>query len=181
MGVKCMRPAILLVAIGLCGCITTADDEMRVRPGWGPTRAKPSPTWPNSIAKGSFDIELPDWLPPVLVVAVKRLHDEATVRDDTAKAIDRLRRLACDDRMKHVWRQLYKKKRESHRPTDTYLHPATFFGVVAHRGIGCRPLTCVKKVGPIMNTKPNFLKMRPLFLSSRCRRSLILCRGPSKT
>lgn len=25
-----MRPAILLVAIGLCGCITTADDEMRV-------------------------------------------------------------------------------------------------------------------------------------------------------
>ena len=25
-----MRPAILLVCIGLCGCITTADDEMRV-------------------------------------------------------------------------------------------------------------------------------------------------------
>jgi hypothetical protein len=25
-----MRRAILLVAIGLCGCITTADDEMRV-------------------------------------------------------------------------------------------------------------------------------------------------------
>jgi hypothetical protein len=25
-----MRPAILLVSIGLCGCITTADDEMRV-------------------------------------------------------------------------------------------------------------------------------------------------------
>jgi hypothetical protein len=25
-----MRPAILLMSIGLCGCITTADDEMRV-------------------------------------------------------------------------------------------------------------------------------------------------------
>ena len=25
-----MRWAILLVAVGLCGCITTADDEMRV-------------------------------------------------------------------------------------------------------------------------------------------------------
>jgi hypothetical protein len=25
-----MRPAILLMCIGLCGCITTADDEMRV-------------------------------------------------------------------------------------------------------------------------------------------------------
>jgi hypothetical protein len=30
MGVSAMRWAILLVAIGLCGCITTADDEMRV-------------------------------------------------------------------------------------------------------------------------------------------------------
>ena len=30
MGVWAMRWAILLVAIGLCGCITTADDEMRV-------------------------------------------------------------------------------------------------------------------------------------------------------
>ena len=25
-----MRPAILLMSIGLCGCITTAEDEMRV-------------------------------------------------------------------------------------------------------------------------------------------------------
>jgi hypothetical protein len=76
----------------------------------------------------SPDLELPTWLPPILVEEVTRIRAMPLPPDASAsrKAIETLRRLTSDYRMKGVWQELYKKKRELNHPTNKYLHAVSY-------------------------------------------------------
>lgn len=73
---------------------------------------------------GTTMIEFPEWLRPALVDQFEWLLDD--LEDDDEIAL--LRRLATDPRMKLVWTQIYKRKRESYRQTEDFEFPAIVTG-----------------------------------------------------
>jgi hypothetical protein len=61
----------------------------------------------------SSDLELPNWLPRILVEEARRIRVIELPPDAPNEAIELLRRLTSDYRMKRVWQELYKKNESS--------------------------------------------------------------------
>jgi hypothetical protein len=72
----------------------------------------------------SPSLTFPDWVPPALIEAAKELNDDLASEKDPAKALGVLSRLVSDPLMDRVWREVYRKKRVGHQPSDQYLNPA---------------------------------------------------------
>jgi len=65
------------------------------------------------------------WVSPAVINIAERLCARVKADRDSSKALDMLSRLASDERMRPVWEELYKKKRDQHhRPTEEFHHPA---------------------------------------------------------
>jgi hypothetical protein len=82
----------------------------------------------------SLTLDLPDWLPisigKQVVDILQHLRSSAS-EEKIAECFPVVRRLATDKRMKPVWAQLTKRKRENYRPTNSYLHAAAVSPEVA--------------------------------------------------
>jgi hypothetical protein len=76
----------------------------------------------------------PEWASPAVINIAERLCAQVKTEQDPAKALDMLSRLTSDERMRPVWTELYKKKRDLHRPTETFHHPAC----VSYKSIAAR-------------------------------------------
>ena len=60
-------------------------------------------------------LEIPNWVPPAVAAMAREMHGSLNVLLPGLKDhADVIERLACDDRMRRVWRELQKK----HRPVD---------------------------------------------------------------
>lgn len=69
--------------------------------------------------------ECPKWVPAPVISAAKQLSSEiASKGEDAEHARQILYRLLHDERMKAVWRELYKKERHKHISSSEYRHPA---------------------------------------------------------
>src|SRR5205814_2964096 len=69
-------------------------------------------------------LELPDWLPASVGECARRLWialDRQTAASEVGML---LHRLASDPRMRKVWNELQKRKRENYQPTENFVHPA---------------------------------------------------------
>jgi hypothetical protein len=69
----------------------------------------------------------PPWLPPAVAQAARALradHSKRHVDCDKCEYILVLERLLTDRRMKSVWAELSKRKRENYRPTKAFKHPS---------------------------------------------------------
>jgi hypothetical protein len=74
---------------------------------------------PTAPEGGGDVLELPDWLPPAVS---DEFHSQMLEVEGDQEEI--IVCLACDARMKKVWRELYKKTKKSGRPSNTFMHPA---------------------------------------------------------
>ncbi|MCG2633233.1 hypothetical protein L6654_42755 [Bradyrhizobium sp. WYCCWR 13023] len=65
------------------------------------------------------------WVPAAVNHEAVRLYDQLVTEEKSADGLKVLSRLICDPRMKVVWQELYKTKRnEKYETTDIFLHPA---------------------------------------------------------
>jgi hypothetical protein len=75
---------------------------------------------PEKASAAQATLELPDWLPqPVAIFAHSRR------RQGGPEVRDLLRRLVFDPRMKNVWNELQRRKRENYRSTEKFVHSLT--------------------------------------------------------
>jgi hypothetical protein len=72
----------------------------------------------------STTVTLPNWLPPSVIHTAKQLHSWLASEENPVEARKLWSRLVFDSRMKHVWAELYKKKRIHHKVTEEFLYPA---------------------------------------------------------
>jgi hypothetical protein len=69
-------------------------------------------------------LNIPEWVPPAVVEAAKELNDKLAKEKDPAMAQEVLSRLVSHPLMQWVWREIFRKKRVVHKPTEEYLNPA---------------------------------------------------------
>jgi hypothetical protein len=72
----------------------------------------------------STTVTFPNWVPTAVIDAAKQLHSELASEENPAEALELWSRLMFDLRMKRVWQELYKKKRNRHKATEGFFHPA---------------------------------------------------------
>ncbi len=74
----------------------------------------------------STTVTFPKWLQqwPAVIHAAEQLRSDLPSEGNPAEALELRRRLVFDPRMKRVWAVLYKKKRNRHKATEEFLHPA---------------------------------------------------------
>src|SRR5262245_50452445 len=76
--------------------------------------------------------EVPRWVPPVVAAMAREMHGSLNASVPELKDyVDVVGRLACDGRMRRVWRELLKKHRAGEKQ-GTYLHPASPAAVRSH-------------------------------------------------
>ena len=63
----------------------------------------------------------PNWLPPAVREVANDLHGELAAEKDPTAALEIWSRLVSDLRMKHVWAEIYKKRRDTNR---MFMYPA---------------------------------------------------------
>jgi hypothetical protein len=80
---------------------------------------------PGEIPPSHEVLDLPDWLPRSVGDFAQSLWVDLHRRPAEPEVGDLLRRLASDPRMRKVWAELRKRKRESHQPTDDFVHFVT--------------------------------------------------------
>jgi hypothetical protein len=68
------------------------------------------------------DRDPPKWLPSSVFKEAGRIHASVLKQSEPTKALELLRRLTLDPRMKNGWQELYKKNRS----TSEFLYPAIF-------------------------------------------------------
>ena len=80
-------------------------------------------------------LNIPEWVPPAVVEAAKDLNDKLPKEKDPVMAQEVLSRLVSHQLMERVWREIFRKKRVRHKPTEEYLNPALTYGssVAAYR------------------------------------------------
>jgi hypothetical protein len=80
-------------------------------------------------------LNIPEWVPPAVVEAAKDLNDKLPKEKDPVMAQEVLSRLVSHQLMERVWREIFRKKRVRHKPTEEYLNPALTCGssVAAYR------------------------------------------------
>jgi integrase len=77
-------------------------------------------------------LEIPDWVPPGVAALARETHGSLNVSVPELKDYaDVVERLACDDRMRRVWRELQKKHRAG-QEQGSYFHPASHAAVRSH-------------------------------------------------
>jgi hypothetical protein len=67
---------------------------------------------------------IPSWVPPAIVAQAEEMAPETAADGTHTKGPEIFERLIVDERMKTVWKELYKKKRIDHKSTEEFLHPA---------------------------------------------------------
>ena len=72
----------------------------------------------------STTVTFPIWVPTAVIHAAEQLHSELASEENPAEAQELWSRLVFDSRMKSVWQELYKKKRNRHNATEKFFHPA---------------------------------------------------------
>ena len=65
-----------------------------------------------------------EWVPPAVIEAAEGLYNELGEEKDRAKALEVLSRLTSDPRMRLVWQELYRKKRNSDQAAAEFFTPA---------------------------------------------------------
>jgi hypothetical protein len=80
---------------------------------------------PGEVSPSHEVLDLPDWLPRSVGAFAQKLWAGLHRRPAEPEVEDLLRRLASDPRMKKVWNELRKRKRESYQPTDHFIHYVT--------------------------------------------------------
>jgi hypothetical protein len=70
-------------------------------------------------------LDLPDWVPrsvgDLVQIKSNNLHRQRAEPENW----ELLRRLVCDTRMKNVWSELQRRKRQDYQRTENFVHPAT--------------------------------------------------------
>jgi hypothetical protein len=69
-------------------------------------------------------LTFPGWVPPPVIEAATELNEKLAKEKDPALAQVLLSRLVSHPLMDRVWKQVFKKKRVLHKPTQEYLNPA---------------------------------------------------------
>lgn len=69
-------------------------------------------------------LQIPDWLPGPVAAFAQKKTAEIDGNPGSAEALEILRRLACDPRMRNVWKELQKRKRKNYEPTEDFVHAA---------------------------------------------------------
>jgi hypothetical protein len=69
-------------------------------------------------------LAFPEWVPPAVIEAAKELNEQLATEKDSTKALEVLSRLVSHPLMARVWREIFRKKRVRHKPTEEYLNPA---------------------------------------------------------
>ena len=82
---------------------------------------------PREVPSSHETLDLPDWLPRPVGDFAQSLW-EGLHRQAEPEVGDLLRRLTSDPRMKKVWNELRRRKRESYEPTERFVHPVTSVG-----------------------------------------------------
>jgi hypothetical protein len=107
----------------------------------------------------------PDWVPPAVINIAEGLFAEIKTEEDPGKAQEMLSRLSSDERMRPVWKELYKKKRDDqYRSTSKFHHPAyvTYKSIAAlNRRRACE---LRKKKGPDNESLAASLEMEADYL-----------------
>jgi hypothetical protein len=80
---------------------------------------------PGEIPPSHEVLDLPDWLPRSVGDFAQSLWVGLHRRPAEQEVGDLLRRLVSDPRMKKVWNELRRRKRESYQPTDNFVHFVT--------------------------------------------------------
>jgi hypothetical protein len=88
----------------------------RVRKGRGPGSS--------STRKSDGEIEIPDWVPLPVRERVEGIY-AAYRHGADPRLLLILKRLTSDPRMKNVWIELRKRRRQKYVKTSDFLHPAT--------------------------------------------------------
>jgi hypothetical protein len=80
---------------------------------------------PGKIPPSLEALDLPDWLPGSVGDFAQSLWGDLHRRQAEPEVGALLRRLVSDSRMKKVWNELRRRKRESYEPTENFVHPVT--------------------------------------------------------
>jgi hypothetical protein len=76
-------------------------------------------------------ISFESWVPLAVVDEANKIYAECPSRDDPLVAVEPLRKLISDIRMKRVWAELYKKTRDGHKVTDQFANPIHIYPSLA--------------------------------------------------
>jgi hypothetical protein len=86
---------------------------------------------PRWRARGEFallaevTVDLPDWIPRVVRDLVPIISADLQRQGATFEASQLLHRLVFDPRMKNVWNELLRRKRQDYERTEAFVHPAS--------------------------------------------------------
>jgi hypothetical protein len=80
---------------------------------------------PTEVPSSHDPLDLPDWLPRPVGHFAQSLWVDLHRRQAEPEVGALLRRLVSDSRMKKVWNELRRRKRESYEPTENFVHPVT--------------------------------------------------------
>lgn len=68
-------------------------------------------------------LEIPDWVPPSVVAIAREMHGSLNTGVPRLEAYaDAIERLACDSRMRRIWKELGARNRTT-EPQDGFMHP----------------------------------------------------------
>ena len=76
-------------------------------------------------------LKLPNWVPPAVAAMAREMHGSEVSVPGLKDYADVIERLACDPRMRWVWRELQKKHRAG-QMRGKYFHPASHAAVHSH-------------------------------------------------
>jgi hypothetical protein len=81
-------------------------------------------------------LKYPEWVRvrPAVINIAERLCADIPAEQHPGKAQEILSRLTSDERMRRVWDELYKKKRDHHHTPESFYHPAC----VTHKSLAAR-------------------------------------------
>jgi hypothetical protein len=116
----------------------------------------------------STTVTFPNWLLllPAVIHAAEQLHSELASEKNPAEALELWSRLVFDSRMKGVWQELYKKKRDRHKATKEFFYPACLTNASDAARKRRRALELRKKSGPKTVSEADLLEAEAAVLES---------------
>jgi hypothetical protein len=127
---------------------------------------KPSIGWEDRVST-STTVTFPNWLLrlPAVIHAAEQLHSELA-SEENPEALRSWSRLVFDSRMKRVWKELYKKKRDCHKATEEFFHPACLTNASDAVRKRRRALELREKSGPKAVSEADLLEAEAALLES---------------
>jgi hypothetical protein len=98
-------------------------------------------------AAAEVAVDLPDWIPRSVGDLAQIKSDDLHRQRAEPEILELLRRLTSDTRMKNVWNELQRRKRQDYERTEAFVHPASQTSWTSQATSGRRRAVQLRKLG----------------------------------